>query len=248
MQVMDYGSMKWAEQHATEVPGYIQIAPLQSEDWSVAVRGVQRYEECVQHYFGEEINRGLWLGDTYVMYGEDSPLEISAGYVGVRRRKRYPAGWVARVLGDRNKEISGGIDQAGCFDVAWKQVMWWCVIGHFLLSSDWRKQGRVSFFRGEVAPGCSVFNLDVQEDANEGSRWGFKKTKGEDAWRRRNGLPDRSASTSDFELGAGYIFTSDKQPGQWYRDNVDSLTDLTWALGVDVEDYIDRLFRAGLSE
>ncbi|MCH6197824.1 hypothetical protein MHT86_10040 [Corynebacterium mastitidis] len=252
MKVADFAALSLAENNADAVSWYVPLSPLSDENWQTVVRGVRHYEQAVQRHLGRQVDRSVWVGDTYVMYGEDGPLEAGLGYVGVRRKRQQPAGWWPCVLADRGKEASGGIAQAGCFEVAWKQVMWWLVLEHFLLSPRWRRQGRTSFFQGELAPGCSCLTIapegprpdplvvpappEMEVRSGRASvRW----------WRDRNWVVDPGEGPS-LSWGSGYVFTSDSVPRQWYMDGSESLTDLSWGLGVEVEEYIDRLFEAAL--
>lgn len=106
MKVADFAALSLAENNADAVSWYVPLSPLSDEDWQTVVRGVRHYEQAVQRHLGWQVDRSVWVGDTYVMYGEDGPLETGPGYAGVRRRRQYPAGWWPCVLADRGKEAS----------------------------------------------------------------------------------------------------------------------------------------------
>lgn len=245
MQVMEYGAHKIANANSEREPWYLPIAPLDSEDWALAIRGLRCYEEKVEDCFGEKIDRGLWLGDKYLVYGADSPLELGGRYLGVRRRNQVPSGWCVTSLCDRNGEGSGGIDQASTFDLAWKYVMRNCVLDHFIDSDLWKGLGRSSFFGNKSDQSAAYLQVGVDGTPHPHGR---HSSLGHTWWEahRENFLGD--GGSEKLSLGPGFVFFSIDDPSDWYKNVWSSGVDLTWGFGLDIEDYVSLLFTVGTME
>ncbi|WP_152820605.1 MULTISPECIES: hypothetical protein [unclassified Corynebacterium] len=241
MQVMDYASHKIANVNSDNRPWYLPIAPLDDSDWSLAVRGVQCYEKKVSEYFGEKVDRGLWLGDKYLMYGTDSPLELGGRYLGVRRRNQLPSGWCVTSLCDRNEEGSGGIDQTSSFDLAWKYVMRNCVLDHFIDSELWVGLGRRSFFGNKIVQNSSYVQVCADGSLNphvdnfsQGNEW----------WEAYREILMKG-DLEKLSPGPGFVFFSTDNPRDWYKNVWLDSSDLSWGFDLDIEDYISLLFTVG---
>lgn len=241
MQVMEYGSHKIANANSDLRPWDLPISPLDNDDWALAVRGVRCYEEKVEEYFGEKVERGLWLGDKYLMYGTDSPLELGGRYLGVRRRNQLPSGWCATSLCDRNEEGSGGIDQASSFDLAWKYVMRNCVLDHFIDSELWGSLGRHSFFGNKMVKNASY--LQINTDGTPSDR-GHEFPRGDEWWEAYREILVQG-NPEKLSPGPGFVFFSTDSPSDWYKNIWLGSVDLSWGFDVDIEEYVSLLFTVG---
>ncbi|MBC3185242.1 hypothetical protein H7347_01395 [Corynebacterium sp. zg-331] len=237
MIVMEYGSLKFAEKNSGGRYS-LPIAPLSDKDWDTAVRGVNKYEECARRYLGKEENKGLWLGDEYLVYGTEGLLENGDGYSGVRHRRQIPSGWMKATLSDRGDETIGW--QRSSFDVVWKDAMHSCAYNDFW--HIWRSELRHTVFRRLIPDHVRTFRISMHGDIEEGNPeedgffWNDLLCESRELW-----------GEDFFFPGPGCIFYHRDDPSEWYHAGNELDTDLSWGLGLDIEDYVELLFETALS-
>lgn len=239
MIVMDYGSLEFAERNSGGECA-LPISPLSDRDWDTAVRGVNKYEECVRRYLGREEDKGLWSGDEYLVYGTQGLLENGEGYVGVRHRKQMPAGWMTASLSDRGDETLGW--QRSSFDVAWKGAMQSYVWENFWVTPRWKSELRSAIFRKTVPDHVRMFRISMRGNIEEGNPeedgllWNDLVQEMRESWGENFYFP-----------GSGCIFYHRDYPTEWYHAVTELNTDLSWGLGLDIEEYVELLFKTAAS-
>lgn len=239
MIVMDYASLDFAERNSGGEYA-LPISPLSDKDWDTAVRGVNKYEECTLRYLGVKVNRGLWLGDEYLVYGTQGLLENGNWYGGVRKWKQIPSGWMKVSLSDRADETWG--TQRSSFDVVWKDVMRSCVIDSFWRTPHWRSELRHIVFGRAIPDSVKFFQVSMYGDIIEGNperdrfHWLDLLQESEKLWGKNS-----------VSSGSGFIFYHRGDPSEWYLTDSELDTDLSWGLGIDIEDYVELLFKTASS-
>ncbi|KQB86694.1 hypothetical protein [Corynebacterium lowii] len=243
MRIMPYGALPLAEDVKNNGDDFLQISPLSDEDWSIAVRGIRRYEECAWHYFGKYENRGLWLGDKYLMYGENSPHRLAGDYVGVRRRGNFYRAWIKSGLSDRGEE-GRGLSNFGSFDLVWKAVLRSLATDFFWRCDSWRKVGRVKFFEGKIPDAVGLIEI---------GRDGFpvNELHGEalDYWGsilNRSNVSYKNIHEGKSMMGVGCILYSKDNDDFWYHTVNSGQSDISWSFGLEIEDWVDLLFEEGM--
>ncbi|KQB86695.1 hypothetical protein [Corynebacterium lowii] len=236
MKIMPYGSLLRAEKNSKTNERLLSVAPLNDNDWAIAVRGAQRYEECAKYFFGVDIDLGLWLGDKYIMYGTQDSFEVGGMYRGVRRWNIKPSGWRDVSLTDRDKEAGSFLTQASSFGIAWAYIMRSFVWELFFRTDAWRSSGRVSFFKDERSGQVdSILVGKGDESLNYDAIWWNKEIDPD--WKMGEDYPF---------TGEGYVHFLKADRSYWYKDVFERQMDLSWSLGMDIEEWVDILFMKGM--
>lgn len=239
MHIMPYGSLWRAEKNSGSGCSF----RVTDEQWDIVARSLRGYEEGVHRYFGYQPDKRVWVGDSYIMYGDSGPLEMDSLYSGVRLgpRKRIISTWLSVFLSDRDEE-SYSFDLFGSFDLAWKHVLWDLVRGCFLYSERWEKGGRRFFFEKILPPG--VLRIEINSDGFPSG--GFGEVW--DSFISRTNLPPCNGPGSPSYMGSGSLICADMEKDLWYHTRLGNLFDIAYSFYMDPSDWVDLLFEAGFSE
>ncbi|MCH6197825.1 hypothetical protein MHT86_10045 [Corynebacterium mastitidis] len=238
MKIMSYGSLRLAESNSGTGCDF----RVTDEQWDIVTRSLRRYEEGVRLYFDQCLDGGLWIGDSYIMYGDQGPLDFTEGYTGIRRQVRF-CQWQVASLSDRGEETLS-VFRSSTFELSWKNVIGKLIWEKFFLSVLWHESRRSSFFSVWNMDRSHLFRIGRDDEFLEGFTEGAGAAY--DRIMSHYSARDQGVDSSPFS-GAGYIFLDRYDEDSWIESPMGNRSDLSWSFGLDVEEWVDLLFRVGSS-
>lgn len=198
MKIMPYGSLWLAERNSGPSCNF----RVTDERWDIVTRSLRRYGEGVHRYFGYQPDKGLWVGDSYIMYGDQGPLDFTEGYTGIRRQVRF-CQWQVASLSDGGEETLS-VFRSSTFELSWKNVIGKLIWEKFFLSGLWHESRRSSFFSAWNMDRSHLFRIGRDDEFLEGFTEGAEAAY--HSVMSRYSMRDRGVDSSPFS-GPGYIYS-----------------------------------------